>query len=169
MVRLIRLRRQGGRKLLAWSPISLKYSLPMVKGIYPRMRKTERHRWLAPTVKPWWWTESPHERLGKGRIAERWRKRSERLWKKGSFKKEMRKLSRSLGLSPSYPAYPLLMVMMYNLSCYKGKTYHIEPCSGYWPWRCNFNVVNQNDCSVYCNARQRHLALMVSEMRQGTL
>lgn len=47
-----------------------------------------------------------------------------------------------------------LMLMMYNLSCYKGRTYHIELHSGYWSWHCNLNAVNHNDCRAHCNARQ---------------
>lgn len=74
MVRLITLRRQCWRKLLAWGPISLQYSFPIVKDIYSGMRKTEQHPRLAPMAKPRWWTESPHERLGTGRRVERQRK-----------------------------------------------------------------------------------------------
>lgn len=49
----------------------------------------------------------------------------------------------------------------------EGRTYHVEPRSGYWSWHCNLNAVNHNDCGAHCNARQRHFALMVFEMHWG--
>lgn len=159
MVRLIRLRRQCWRKLLAWSTISLEYSLPMVKGIYLGMRKTEQLPRLAAMVKLRWWTESPHERLGTGTIVERKRKRRPR--EKGSFRKKMETLSGTP--LPSYAHGILLMLMMYSLLCYRGRTYLIEPHLGYWPQHSHFKAVNQNDCSTYRKARQKIFALTVSE------
>lgn len=46
-----------------------------------------------------------------------------------------------------------LMLVMYNLSCYKGRTYRIDPHSGYCPWHCSLNTVNHPDSSEHRKAR----------------
>lgn len=105
--------------------------------------------------------------LGKGRIVERRRKRSERLRKKGSIRTSAYEKDEKSQQEPGSPSFLPYTDAQDNLSCYTGRTYHIETSSGYWLRRCNFNVVNQNDYSVYRNTRHRHFALMASVMRQG--
>lgn len=64
--------------------------------------------------------------------------------------KNTRHLRKAHNLGPS--TLPVMLIM-YNLSYYKGKTYHIKSCSGYWPRHCNLNTVNHDDCGEHCNVR----------------